>query len=344
MLSLAAAGELLEGFRVGRRDAAEILAAPMVAIDVAGDAAAGEAAAIEVPPTFPAVVVAVCSSGSPPLAAGGPDVALTSVANPPPPWVAVPDPAGAAAALSRRAATNPAASVVLAQVLRAGRGVPVEAGLLIESLAYSALQAGPEFARWRAGRRPPEPRPETEPAVTVHRVADRLQVVLNRPEVHNAYSRRMRDELYEALAVAAADPGCRIELSGRGPSFCSGGDLAEFGTVPDPVTGHLVRSARSPARLLDSLSGRAEVVLHGSCAGSGIELPAFAGWVRARPDVRIWLPELAMGLIPGAGGTVSLARRMGPGRTAWLALSGESIGADTAQRWGLVDEVLGEGE
>jgi enoyl-CoA hydratase/carnithine racemase len=59
----------------------------------------------------------------------------------------------------------------------------------------------------------------------------------------------------------------------------------------------------------------------------------------ARPDTRIALPEVGLGLIPGAGGTVSVVRRIGRQRTAYLALSGEVIGAGTALQWGLVDEV-----
>jgi enoyl-CoA hydratase/carnithine racemase len=59
----------------------------------------------------------------------------------------------------------------------------------------------------------------------------------------------------------------------------------------------------------------------------------------ARPDTVIGLPEVAMGLIPGAGGTVSLPRRIGRHRTAWLALTGRTIDAPTAREWGLVDEI-----
>jgi len=51
------------------------------------------------------------------------------------------------------------------------------------------------------------------------------------------------------------------------------------------------------------------------------------------------LPEIAMGLIPGAGGTVSLPRRIGRQRTAFLAVTGDSISSETALKWGLVDEV-----
>jgi enoyl-CoA hydratase/carnithine racemase len=158
--------------------------------------------------------------------------------------------------------------------------------------------------------------------------------------VHNAYNAAMRDELCDALAVAGGDPSIEeVHLYGAGRSFCSGGDLAEFGTFSDPATAHLVRTSRSPARLIDQMSARITAHLHGSCVGSGIELPAFAGRVRAAPDSEFRLPEVAMGLIPGAGGTASLAKRIGRHRVAWLGLSGLPIGTDTALRWGLVDEL-----
>jgi enoyl-CoA hydratase/carnithine racemase len=79
--------------------------------------------------------------------------------------------------------------------------------------------------------------------------------------------------------------------------------------------------------------------VRGACVGAGAELPAFCGHVSAREDAFFQLPEVAMGLVPGAGGTASLPRRIGRQRTAWLALSGERISAQTAQRWGLVDEI-----
>jgi enoyl-CoA hydratase/carnithine racemase len=73
--------------------------------------------------------------------------------------------------------------------------------------------------------------------------------------------------------------------------------------------------------------------------GSGIELAAFTDWVVAAADSQIALPEIGLGLVPGAGGTVSLTRRIGRLRTAWLAFSGSTIDAATARTWGLVDEL-----
>jgi enoyl-CoA hydratase/carnithine racemase len=161
---------------------------------------------------------------------------------------------------------------------------------------------------------------------------------MNQPERHNAFGRWMRDALCEALDIALVDGSIeRIHLAGRGPSFCSGGDLDEFGTQRDLATGHAIRLDRSVGKRLSVLSDRVVVELHGACIGAGIELPAFAGEVKAHSGTWFQLPELAMGLIPGAGGTVSLPRRIGRWRTAWMALSGSRLELDAALEWGLVD-------
>ena len=71
--------------------------------------------------------------------------------------------------------------------------------------------------------------------------------------------------------------------------------------------------------------------------GSGLEMAAFCGRVVCRPGATLGLPELSLGLIPGAGGTVSITRRIGRWRTAYLVLSGQTIDPATALDWGLVD-------
>lgn len=235
-------------------------------------------------------------------------------------------------------AARPKAAAALALLLRNVRGGK-EDGLVAESAVYSMLQAGPEFATWRAGRSVSAPRSEVGAPVTVARDGDRLTVTLSRPDRHNALNAAMRDALAEALAAGLADPTATVLLQGDGPSFCSGGDLAEFGTAPDPATSHLVRLTRSPAALAARLGPRLEAHVHGACIGAGVELAAFASQVVAHPDTVFSLPELTLGLIPGSGGTVSLPARIGRHRTAWLALSGERIGAAQAQRWGLVDQI-----
>ena len=112
----------------------------------------------------------------------------------------------------------------------------------------------------------------------------------------------MRGAMLEALEVARLDPSItELVLSGNGPSFCSGGDLAEFDSFEHPASAHLARTRHSPALVLDELTawlGRscgAEV--HGQLLGSALEMAAYCGWVRAHPDVVLGLPELSLGLI-----------------------------------------------
>jgi enoyl-CoA hydratase/carnithine racemase len=150
----------------------------------------------------------------------------------------------------------------------------------------------------------------------------------------------MRDALVEALQLALVDSSIQeVVLRGEGDSFCSGGDLDEFGSLSNPAEAHAIRSTRSPAMLMTRLADRIRAEVHGACLGAGIELPAFAKRVIATEDAFFQLPEVALGLVPGAGGSVSLPRRIGRQKTAWLGLSGSRIDAQTALAWGLVDEV-----
>jgi enoyl-CoA hydratase/carnithine racemase len=236
----------------------------------------------------------------------------------------------------------PQASSVCDDVLRAvAPDGPALASVLTESLAYSTLQSGPEFARWLEERGPAR-MPEIADPVQAERDGGTLRIRFNRPQRHNAFSTDSRAALLEALTVAQLDPSVTgIVLSGNGPSFCSGGDLAEFGTFADPASAHLARTRHSPALALDALTARlgrcCRADVHGRVLGSGLEMAAFCGWVEAHEDSLFGLPELSLGLIPGAGGTVSVTRRIGRWRTAYLVLSGRIVGTDTALDWGLVD-------
>jgi enoyl-CoA hydratase/carnithine racemase len=234
----------------------------------------------------------------------------------------------------------PLAALVLAQLLRGALSRSVADGLVAESLAYSTLQAGPEFATWCKRRSVKSREPDTEPALRVLRTAGELSLRLNRPAKRNAYSAELRDALCEALSLVLQDESIvRVTLSGAGPSFCSGGDLDEFGSLPDPASAHAIRTTRSAAALLARVAERVEVYVHGACVGAGVELPAFCRRVVAAPGSFFLLPELGMGLVPGAGGTVSLPRRIGRQRTAWLALTQRRIDVEQARALGLVDEI-----
>jgi enoyl-CoA hydratase/carnithine racemase len=243
-------------------------------------------------------------------------------------------------AVLRTVEHHPLASMTLAQILRATLQLDIDAALAAESAGYSVLQAGPEFARWRSTRAVRPSRDEGGAVIKLMRDGPTLSITLCRPEKHNAFNTAMRDQLYDALILAAADESIeRVVIEGAGRSFSSGGDLDEFGSFPDPATAHLTRLARSAGRLLAAIAPKVEARLHGACMGAGIELPAFAARVVADPDTVISLPEVGLGLIPGAGGTVSLPRRIGRQRTCELALTQHRIDASTALEWGLVDEI-----
>jgi enoyl-CoA hydratase/carnithine racemase len=244
-----------------------------------------------------------------------------------------------AAAILANIERHPIAATVLVQVLRVTPNLSLQDGLTLESLAYATLQAGSEHKAWLSGQSRPAPRPaDTSDPIVVERDDTRLSLTLNRPDRRNALSVELRDALCEALGLVLADDDIEtVSISGAGRCFSIGGDLDEFGTAPDPATAHIVRSIRLPARLLSRCADRIEFRLHGACIGAGIELPAFGRRVVAARKTFFQLPELAFGLIPGAGGCVSIPRRIGRQRTAWLALTGRRINAATALAWGLVD-------
>lgn len=250
----------------------------------------------------------------------------------------------ALAELTQRCRRWPQAAAICDDVLRSAEVTEsVFAGVVTESLAYSTLQSGPEFARWLAERGTVQ-MPELPDPVQADRHGGTLYIRFNRTLRHNAFTTDARAALLEALEVARLDDSVtEVVLAGNGPSFCSGGDLAEFGTFTDPAGAHLARTRHSPALVLAELAERlgpaCQAEVHGQVLGSGLEMAAYCGRIRCHPDATIGLPELALGLIPGAGGTVSITRRIGRWRTAYLVLSGVTIDAVTALSWGLVDEI-----
>jgi enoyl-CoA hydratase/carnithine racemase len=236
----------------------------------------------------------------------------------------------------------PLAATILCQTLKLSEALPFAEALLVESFAYSTLLGGGEFSVWLA-KRPKCATPGPEPAelVRMERDEDTVTLTLNNPPGRNAMTAAMRDALYTALANALDDPSIpRVVLKGAGKCFSTGGDLAEFGSARDLAVAHVARTLHANARMCHDLGDRLEVIFHGACIGSGLEVPAAAARRRAREGAYFQLPELRMGLIPGAGGTVSVARAIGRHRTAWMVLSGARITTARALEWGLIHQVL----
>jgi hypothetical protein len=266
------------------------------------------------------------------------DVLLTTAPDAPAPWVSTPDVDQSVAQLQAQAEQQTVAASVAAQVLRMTLHLGFREALGLESMAYSMLLGAEGFRAWRAAT-PARTRPEAPaPRVLIAEQGGSIAVTLDRPARRNAFDAAMRDELTEALHFALFHPDKpQVVLSGAGPAFSAGGDLDEFGSARDVGRAHLIRTLRSPASLAYALEARLTVRLHGACVGAGIEVPAAAARVVAARGTFFRLPEVSMGLIPGAGGTASIPRRIGRHRAAWMAVSGADIDLPTALAWGLVD-------
>ena len=238
---------------------------------------------------------------------------------------------------------NPQASAVLVQVVRSSESLDVVQALALESLGYATLQGGAEFAAWLAARRLEHAArfvANRDDIVLMARTGDTLDIVLNSPDTRNSLSVPMRDALTEAFKLVAMDASIlNVEVSGNGPCFSAGGDLEEFGALTDPAEAHRIRTLRMPARYLAPCAARYHFRLHGACIGAGIELPAFAGHLTASAETFFQLPEISMGLIPGAGGCVSIPRRIGRRRTAYMAILNKKIPAEQALAFGLIDAI-----
>lgn len=253
---------------------------------------------------------------------------------------AVIEPPVTAQAIAAQVVAMPRAAAVLVQTLRAMPALAVADALAVESLAYAVLQGSAEHLRWRAALQAPAP--AAEGLVAMEWEGRRLIVTLNNPATGNAIDRAMRDRLYDAFDLAAIDPTVRLSLRAEGRTFSLGAELSEFGTTTDPATAHAIRALTLPAHCASGCGERFDVHVQGACVGAGLELAAWAGRVTASADAWFQLPELAMGVLPGAGGCVSLSRRIGRQRTALLILSGKRINARQALGWGLVDEITGD--
>lgn len=235
----------------------------------------------------------------------------------------------------------PFAAMILVQHLRASEAQSLQDALTAESFAYATLQKGPEFQAWRESYDGKALQITEGHIVEVDRNDSELSLILNQPESRNAIGTAMRDALCEALDIALLDKQIStVTLTGNGATFSTGGAVEEFGEISNPTTAHWIRSLRLPAWRLARLKDKLEIHVNGAAIGAGAEIAAFGHRVTASSKAWFQLPELKYGLIPGAGGTASIPRRIGRQKTAYMALSMEKIRAETALEWGLIDAII----
>jgi 3-hydroxyacyl-CoA dehydrogenase len=171
-------------------------------------------------------------------------------------------------------------------------------------------------------------------AVRTERTGEVMLVHIDNPPV-NALGRAVRDGVYEAISRACGDAEVRaVVLVGEGRGFSAGADIREFGRPPE---GHGLRE------VLDAVESATKPVvaaIHGNALGGGLELALACHYRVALAGARLGLPEVNLGLLPGAGGTQRLPRVVGVEAALAMMLSGEPLSAGDALSQGLVDAVF----
>jgi 3-hydroxyacyl-CoA dehydrogenase len=159
-------------------------------------------------------------------------------------------------------------------------------------------------------------------------------VRVNNPPV-NALSRAVRDGLFDAISRANQDGNAKaIVLACAGKTFIAGADIREFGLPPE---------GRTLPEVMDAIENASKPVvaaLHGTALGGGLEVALTSHYRVALPSTRLGLPEVKLGILPGAGGTQRLPRLIGVARALDMMVSGDPIGASEALKLGLVDELV----
>ena len=163
-------------------------------------------------------------------------------------------------------------------------------------------------------------------------------VTINSPPV-NALSQAVRDGLKRGVEAAEANGAVKaIVIICGGRTFIAGADISEFGKPPAPP--YL-------PDVLDRIENASKPVvaaMHGTALGGGFEVALTAHYRIAVPSAKCGLPEIKLGLIPGAGGTQRLPRLIGVEKALDVILSGTPFGAREAKEWGVVDELAEEGK
>jgi len=163
-------------------------------------------------------------------------------------------------------------------------------------------------------------------------------VTLNSPPV-NALSAPVRDGIAEGVKAAIADASVKaIVLICEGKTFIAGADISEFGKPPKGASLFEVEN------IIEGSPKPVIAAIHGTALGGGLEVALCAHYRVAVPSAKCGLPEVALGLLPGAGGTQRLPRIVGPEAALDMVTSGKHVGAKQCLDVGLVDELAPEGK
>jgi 3-hydroxyacyl-CoA dehydrogenase len=165
--------------------------------------------------------------------------------------------------------------------------------------------------------------------------AERIAVVtVSNPPV-NTISSAVRDELHRALEGLESRAGLSaVVLMCSGSTFFSGADISEFSGPPQE------EAYRALFRRLEGLPVPVVAAMHGTVLGGGLEIALACHYRIARPGTRFGLPEITLGVIPGAGGTQRMPRLIGVEKTLDLVLSAKPVDAAMARELGFLDEVV----
>lgn len=170
-------------------------------------------------------------------------------------------------------------------------------------------------------------------------------ITLNRPDALNALQFAMIGALSEAIDRVAASDARALIVTGAGPkSFCAGADIKELMDRDLMAQRRGAQLGQRTFAKLAALPIPSVAVLHGYAFGGGLELAMACTFRIATEKARVGLPEIKLGLIPGYGGTQRLPRLVGEARAAELVMSGRTVDAAEAERWGLVNRLVQTGE
>lgn len=177
-------------------------------------------------------------------------------------------------------------------------------------------------------------------------------VTLNRPQALNSFTRQMHKELWAALDAIEADKSIRaMVLTGAGRGFCAGADLSEFDFAPGPDLvrradpGPVIEQAFNPtARKLQALRVPTIAAVNGVAAGAGASLAMTCDLAVAASNASFVQAFSKIGLVPDAGGTWFLIKKLGLARAMGAAMLGDKLGAKDAKEWGMIWDVAPEGE